>query len=56
MTRMADLATTIRSVTARTGEGDNIVPAWVLVAKRLQRADRQRRVATTILGHAALAE
>jgi hypothetical protein len=55
VTRMADFATTTRSVTARTGEGDNIVPAWVLVAKRRERAERRKRALGTILGQAEVA-
>jgi hypothetical protein len=50
---MANLAATIQRVRAITG--DNVVPAYVLIEKRRQRAERRKRAAATIVGQAALA-
>jgi hypothetical protein len=51
---MAALADTMRSVNAITGNGDTVVPAWVLVEKRRERAEHRRRVAATIAGQAEM--
>lgn len=53
---MANLTDTMRRASAITGEGDNVVPSYVLVEKRRQRAERRRRAAATIVCAAGLAE
>jgi hypothetical protein len=48
---MATLAETMKRATAITGH-DIVVPPWVLIEKRRQRAERCERVAATIMGQA----
>jgi hypothetical protein len=52
---MANLTTTMQRVNVIPGDGDNIVPAYVLIEKRRERAERRRRFAATIVGKADLA-